>query len=194
LSWNTAFNLLYNLSQQTSHTLRNKINVNHTYKLFKCMYACMHARIVVAEIHRYRNIFNVLNVTPITYMWYLVTLSFNALIQYSIHNTQKWLSWCILQTRCWNVTDKGSEWKRQWENCNIRKHESSSNNTNENLHPNYLISSFQRFLQQKDLNSSLVSVETSHGTYVQHGAWMQLMALLNMRITLKMLLNFKNSM
>lgn len=127
-------------------------------------------------------------------MWYLVTLSFNALIQYSIHNTQKWLSWCILQTRCWNVTDKGSEWKRQWENCNIRKHECSSNNTNENLHPNYLISTFQRFLQQKDLNSSLVSAETSHGTYVQHGAWMQLMALLNMRKTLKMLLNFKNSM
>jgi hypothetical protein len=40
-----------------------------------------------------------------------------------------------------------------------------------------LISSFQKFLQQKVLKSGLVSVETPHGIYVQHGAWMQLTAL-----------------
>lgn len=45
------------------------------------------------------------------------------------------------------------------------------------IHPNYLISSSPKSLQQEDLHSALVSIETPHGTYVQYDASMQLMPL-----------------
>lgn len=46
-----------------------------------------------------------------------------------------------------------------------------------NLHPNCWISSSLKVLQQEDLHSVLVLVETPHGTCVQHDVLMQLMVL-----------------
>lgn len=117
LSWYTSFNLLQNFSQQTGHTLCNKRNGKSV-----CMqYTLQLQRYIDTETYSMHDVIPIY--PPITYMWYFVTLSFNAFIQYSVHNTQKRLSWWILRTRCWNVINKGSERKHQWENSSIRKHE-----------------------------------------------------------------------
>lgn len=46
-----------------------------------------------------------------TYMRYFTILPFNAFIQYSIHNTQKWLCWSILQQEMLKCIKDASNWR-----------------------------------------------------------------------------------
>jgi len=62
-----------------------------------------------------------------------------------------------------------------------------------NLHLYYLISSFLIFFQVEDLCNFLVSVETPHGNYDQHGVLTRLMALSNIQMGKINYLNTENT-